>query len=168
MWATQPQFTAEQLRGITVPTWIVDADHDEAIKRENTLIMAAHIPNAGLFLQPAVSATFPSCKTPNSSQGRPAFPAARKGAVMYQLASDMLPATALLSLYRQRFDRNFKLGHYHGLLRLRRLIAGRGCTRRVRRRGAQIFGFRVPSPTSRASRPSKRFQNRWMEWDWYR
>jgi hypothetical protein len=49
------------------------------------------------------------------------------------------------------------------LLRLRRLIAARGCTRRVRRRGAQIFGFRVSSPTSRASRPSKRFQNRWME-----
>jgi pimeloyl-ACP methyl ester carboxylesterase len=36
MWATQPHITAEQLRGVTVPTWIVDADHDEAIKRENT------------------------------------------------------------------------------------------------------------------------------------
>ncbi|HEV3210176.1 MAG TPA: alpha/beta hydrolase, partial [Chthoniobacterales bacterium] len=40
MWATQPNFTAEQLRGIKAPTWIVDADHDEAIKRENTLFMA--------------------------------------------------------------------------------------------------------------------------------
>jgi hypothetical protein len=38
---------------------------------------------------------------------------------MYHLASDMLPATALHrrllreSLYRQRFDRSFKLEHYH-------------------------------------------------------
>jgi pimeloyl-ACP methyl ester carboxylesterase len=55
MWETQPNFAAEQLRGISVPTWIVDADHDEAIKRENTEFMAATIPNAGLLLQPQVS-----------------------------------------------------------------------------------------------------------------
>ncbi|MGD0141908.1 MAG: alpha/beta hydrolase [Rhizomicrobium sp.] len=55
MWATQPHFTAAQLAGISVPVWIVDADHDEAIKRENTEFMAAHIPNAGLLLQPEVS-----------------------------------------------------------------------------------------------------------------
>src|SRR6201987_1562371 len=55
MWETQPHFTAEQLRGITVPTWIVDADHDEAIKREKTEFMAKKIPNAGLLLQPQVS-----------------------------------------------------------------------------------------------------------------
>ena len=55
MWATQPHITAEQLRGITVPTWIVDADHDEAIKRENTEFMASQIPNSGLLLQPLVS-----------------------------------------------------------------------------------------------------------------
>jgi pimeloyl-ACP methyl ester carboxylesterase len=55
MWETQPNFTADQLRGITVPTWIVDADHDEAIKRENTEFMAGEIPNAGLLLQPQVS-----------------------------------------------------------------------------------------------------------------
>jgi pimeloyl-ACP methyl ester carboxylesterase len=55
MWETEPHFTAEQLRGISVPTWIVDADHDEAIKRENTEFMAAAIPNAGLLLQPQVS-----------------------------------------------------------------------------------------------------------------
>lgn len=41
--------------GIKVPTWIVDADHDEAIKRENTLFMADQIPDVGLLLQPAVS-----------------------------------------------------------------------------------------------------------------
>ena len=55
MWETEPHFTAEQLRGITVPTWIVDADHDEAIKRENTEFMANEIPNTGLLLQPQVS-----------------------------------------------------------------------------------------------------------------
>ena len=55
LWETQPNFTADELRVITVPTWIVDADHDEAIKRENTEFMASQIPNAGLLLQPQVS-----------------------------------------------------------------------------------------------------------------
>jgi pimeloyl-ACP methyl ester carboxylesterase len=55
MWATQPHLTAEQLHRITVPTWIVDADHDEAIKRENTEFMASQIPDSGLLLQPEVS-----------------------------------------------------------------------------------------------------------------
>jgi pimeloyl-ACP methyl ester carboxylesterase len=55
MWATQPNFTAAQLQGIKVPTWIADGDHDEAIKRENTLYMADHIPNAALLIQPGVS-----------------------------------------------------------------------------------------------------------------
>jgi len=55
MWETQPNWTADDLKRITVPTWIVDADHDEAIKRENTLFMAANIPTAGLLLQPEVS-----------------------------------------------------------------------------------------------------------------
>lgn len=55
MWATQPNFTADQLQSIRVPTWIVDGDHDEAIKRENTEYMARMIPNAGLLLQPEVS-----------------------------------------------------------------------------------------------------------------
>jgi pimeloyl-ACP methyl ester carboxylesterase len=55
MWATQPHWTAADLARIKVPTWIVDADHDEAIKRENTEFMAAHIPGAGLLLQPEVS-----------------------------------------------------------------------------------------------------------------
>jgi pimeloyl-ACP methyl ester carboxylesterase len=55
MWATEPHFSEEQLRGIAVPTWIVDADHDEAIKRENTDYMAAQIPGAGELILPAVS-----------------------------------------------------------------------------------------------------------------
>jgi hypothetical protein len=36
-----------QLRHIVVPTWIVDGDRDEAIKRENTDHMAALIPGSG-------------------------------------------------------------------------------------------------------------------------
>ncbi|MFZ3358578.1 MAG: alpha/beta hydrolase [Xanthobacteraceae bacterium] len=55
MWATQPNWTADDLAGIKVPTWIVDADHDEAIKRENTLFMADHIPDSGLLIEPQVS-----------------------------------------------------------------------------------------------------------------
>jgi pimeloyl-ACP methyl ester carboxylesterase len=55
MWQTQPNWTADDLKKITSPTWIVDADHDEAIKRDNTEFMAASIPGAGLLLQPAVS-----------------------------------------------------------------------------------------------------------------
>jgi pimeloyl-ACP methyl ester carboxylesterase len=55
MWDTQPHWTADDLKTIAVPTWIVDADHDEAIKRENTEFMAANIPGAGLLLQPEVS-----------------------------------------------------------------------------------------------------------------
>jgi pimeloyl-ACP methyl ester carboxylesterase len=55
MWETQPHWTAADLATIHVPTWIVDADHDEAIKRENTEFMAAHIPGAGLLIQPEVS-----------------------------------------------------------------------------------------------------------------
>jgi pimeloyl-ACP methyl ester carboxylesterase len=55
MWASEPHFTEAQLRGIRVPTWIVDADHDEAIKRENTDYMASLIPGAGELILPAVS-----------------------------------------------------------------------------------------------------------------
>lgn len=55
MWATQPHFTAAELEGIKVQTWIVDADHDEAIKRANTLFIADHIPDSGLLILPQVS-----------------------------------------------------------------------------------------------------------------
>jgi len=55
MWETQPNWTADDLARISVPVWIVDADHDEAIKRENIEFMAANVPNAGLLLQSEVS-----------------------------------------------------------------------------------------------------------------
>lgn len=55
MWATEPHFTDDQLSHIKVPTWIVDGDRDEAIKRENTDHMAALIPGCGELILPAVS-----------------------------------------------------------------------------------------------------------------
>jgi pimeloyl-ACP methyl ester carboxylesterase len=55
MWETQPHFSADDLKSIRTPTWIVDGDHDEAIKRTNTLYMADQIPGSGLLIQPKVS-----------------------------------------------------------------------------------------------------------------
>ena len=55
MWETQPNWTEADLAAIKVPTWIVDADHDEAIKRENTDTMASLIPGAGELILPRVS-----------------------------------------------------------------------------------------------------------------
>ena len=55
MWAKQPNWTKSDLARIKVHTWIVDGDHDEAIHRANTELMADTIPDAGLLLQPEVS-----------------------------------------------------------------------------------------------------------------
>jgi pimeloyl-ACP methyl ester carboxylesterase len=46
---------AAQLGSIRVPVWIVDADHDEVIRRDNTLFMADHVPGACLLIEPGVS-----------------------------------------------------------------------------------------------------------------
>jgi pimeloyl-ACP methyl ester carboxylesterase len=55
MWASQPNWTDAQLKAITAPVWVVDGDHDEAIKREHTEYMAGTIPGAGLLILPNVS-----------------------------------------------------------------------------------------------------------------
>ena len=55
MWAVEPHFTAAQLGAIPVPVWIADADHEEAIYRENTLYMTDHIPGRCLLIEPGVS-----------------------------------------------------------------------------------------------------------------
>ncbi|MET0724368.1 MAG: alpha/beta hydrolase, partial [Tardiphaga sp.] len=55
MWETQPNWTDQQLRGIHVPVWIVDGDHDEAIKRDHSIYLAATIPQARLLFLPRVS-----------------------------------------------------------------------------------------------------------------
>jgi pimeloyl-ACP methyl ester carboxylesterase len=55
MWAQQPNFTAAQLKQITVRTAIADGAHDEAIKREHTEYLARTIPGATLIILPDVS-----------------------------------------------------------------------------------------------------------------
>ncbi|WP_315764011.1 MULTISPECIES: alpha/beta hydrolase [unclassified Bradyrhizobium] len=55
MWAEQPNWSDAQLQSITSPVWIVDGDHDEAIKREHTEYLAATIPHAGLLILPNTS-----------------------------------------------------------------------------------------------------------------
>lgn len=55
MWATQPNFTPEQLKSIKVPVAISDGEYDEAIKLEHTKQMAAYIPNSELILMPNLS-----------------------------------------------------------------------------------------------------------------
>ncbi len=55
MWTSQPNITASDLQKIRIPVWVVDGDHEEAIKREDTLFIADNIPGAGLLIQPEVS-----------------------------------------------------------------------------------------------------------------
>jgi len=55
MWATQPNWTKQQLAAIKPPVVVVDGDHDEAIKRAHTEHIAANIPGAGLLILPNTS-----------------------------------------------------------------------------------------------------------------
>jgi len=50
MWASEPDFTAEQLGSITVPILILDGDNDEFVNTEHTKDMAGLIPTAKLTL----------------------------------------------------------------------------------------------------------------------
>ena len=55
MWSAEPDFSDAQLRSITVPTWIVDGERDEIIKREDNDRMARLIPGAREVLLPRTS-----------------------------------------------------------------------------------------------------------------
>jgi pimeloyl-ACP methyl ester carboxylesterase len=55
MWSEQPNWTDGQLQSIEAQVWIVDGDHDEAIRREHTEYLAATIPHAGLLILPNAS-----------------------------------------------------------------------------------------------------------------
>jgi pimeloyl-ACP methyl ester carboxylesterase len=55
MWATQPNWTAQQLGAIKTPVLVVDGDHDEAIKRSHTEQIAVQVPGAGLLILPNTS-----------------------------------------------------------------------------------------------------------------
>jgi len=50
MWATEPNYTKDQLRGITVPTVVFAGDHDEAIRPEHTEEIATLVPGAQLVV----------------------------------------------------------------------------------------------------------------------
>ncbi len=54
MWATEPDFSAEQLGSITTPTLILDGWQEEAIYPEHAFEMASLIPTAELQLIPGV------------------------------------------------------------------------------------------------------------------
>jgi pimeloyl-ACP methyl ester carboxylesterase len=55
MWNTQPHWTKADFAKISVPTWIVDADHDEMITHDQPRKMADWTPGAGLLIEPDVS-----------------------------------------------------------------------------------------------------------------
>jgi pimeloyl-ACP methyl ester carboxylesterase len=55
MWGTLPEYTADQLRSIKVPTTIADGEHDEVIQAQHTKYLAATIPGARLVILPDVS-----------------------------------------------------------------------------------------------------------------
>lgn len=55
MWDSEPDFSDADLRGIKVPTWIVDGEYDEIIKRDDTDRMARLIPGAHEVILPRTS-----------------------------------------------------------------------------------------------------------------
>lgn len=55
MQKTQPDYSAHDLAGISVPVTIVHSEHDEFIKREHAEYLAKSIPNAEFVLLPEVS-----------------------------------------------------------------------------------------------------------------
>ena len=55
MWATQPNWSDEDLKKISNRVLIVDGDHDEAIVREHLEYIANTIPKAGLLILPNTS-----------------------------------------------------------------------------------------------------------------
>lgn len=55
MWNSQPHWARADFARIKVPTWIVDADHDEMVNHDQPRTMADWIPGAGLSIEPDVS-----------------------------------------------------------------------------------------------------------------
>ncbi|HVZ69726.1 MAG TPA: alpha/beta hydrolase [Rhizomicrobium sp.] len=55
MWNSQPHWTKADFAKIAVPTWIVDADHDEMVTHDQPATMFAWMPGAGLLIEPDVS-----------------------------------------------------------------------------------------------------------------
>jgi pimeloyl-ACP methyl ester carboxylesterase len=59
LWAHEPNFTAAQLRSITVPTLVVIGDLDEVISPDQTAMLAREIPGARLLVLPDVGHSAP-------------------------------------------------------------------------------------------------------------
>jgi pimeloyl-ACP methyl ester carboxylesterase len=55
MWASQPNWTDADLGRIRTPVLIVDGEHDEAIRRDHTEMLARAVPGAQLLILPGVS-----------------------------------------------------------------------------------------------------------------
>jgi pimeloyl-ACP methyl ester carboxylesterase len=55
MWRSQPTFTSQQLAGAKLPITIADGEHDEIIKREETVRLSHDIPGSRLLWQRYVS-----------------------------------------------------------------------------------------------------------------
>jgi pimeloyl-ACP methyl ester carboxylesterase len=68
MWATEPNFTPEQLGAITTPILILDGKEEEAIDTNHTKKMADLIPGAELILMPGVGHFAPLEKPEEFSQ----------------------------------------------------------------------------------------------------
>ncbi|MFN8378231.1 MAG: alpha/beta hydrolase [Anaerolineae bacterium] len=54
MWATEPNFTEEQMQSVTTPTLILDGWQEEAIYPQHDFDMAELIPNGELTLMPGI------------------------------------------------------------------------------------------------------------------
>ncbi|MBN8636562.1 MAG: alpha/beta hydrolase [Anaerolineae bacterium] len=54
MWATEPNYTVEQMQGITTPTLFIDGMQEEAIYVEHDLEMTQLVPNSDLYLMGGV------------------------------------------------------------------------------------------------------------------
>ncbi|KAJ5689922.1 alpha/beta-hydrolase [Penicillium macrosclerotiorum] len=54
MWKTEPAWDSKELAKIQCPVWIVDGDHDVAVKRNQADALAAWIPYAGELILPQV------------------------------------------------------------------------------------------------------------------
>jgi pimeloyl-ACP methyl ester carboxylesterase len=54
MWATEPNFTKDQMKSITVPTLFIDGWQEEAILPQHDFDMSELVPNSELILMPGV------------------------------------------------------------------------------------------------------------------
>jgi pimeloyl-ACP methyl ester carboxylesterase len=54
MWATEPNFTKDEMRNISVPTLFIDGWQEEAIKPEHDFEMSQLVPNSELILMPEI------------------------------------------------------------------------------------------------------------------